>query len=113
VTKVLRHQIICAASAIRSAAPAGRELTALVRNCGEVAGGTIAGVFVPAVLGGCQLRAPRQFPSGTALFDAMRAGVINTAWTTTADPDVPDDVVVLAINEVLLSRSGRRVLRPD
>ncbi len=38
----------------------------------------------------------REFPNDTALFDALRAGRINVAWTTTTDPDVPDEFVVLA-----------------
>jgi glycine betaine/choline ABC-type transport system substrate-binding protein len=74
----------------------GRELTALVRHCGQVVGGTVAHVAVPAVLGGCKLGAPLQFPNNTALFDALRMGAVNVAWTTTAEPDVPADVVVLA-----------------
>jgi glycine betaine/choline ABC-type transport system substrate-binding protein len=74
----------------------GRELTALVRNCPHVTSGSVAGVAVPAALGGCTLKPPRQFPSATALFDGLRAGLINTAWTTTTGLDVPADVVVLA-----------------
>ena len=74
----------------------GRELTALVRNCAKVTNGAVAGVAVPVVLAGCKLSPPRQFASDTALFDALRTGVINAAWTTTADPNVPPDVVVLA-----------------
>jgi glycine betaine/choline ABC-type transport system substrate-binding protein len=74
----------------------GRELTALVRNCGQVISGTVAGVAVPANIGGCNVALPRQFPSDTALFDALRTGQINAAWVGTADPNVPGDVVVLA-----------------
>jgi glycine betaine/proline transport system substrate-binding protein len=74
----------------------GRELTALVRNCAGVMSGAVAGVQVPTAFGGCTLKPPRQFPSETALFDALRAGVMNAAWTTTTDPDVPADLVVLA-----------------
>jgi glycine betaine/proline transport system substrate-binding protein len=74
----------------------GRELTALVRNCARVTSGSVATVAVPPTLGGCALAPPRPFPTDAALFEALRAGVINAAWTTTADPDVPADVVVLA-----------------
>jgi glycine betaine/choline ABC-type transport system substrate-binding protein len=74
----------------------GRELTALVRNCAKVTSGTVAGVAVPTVLGGCTLSAPRQFDSDAALFDALRTGAINAAWITAADPGVPSDVVALA-----------------
>jgi glycine betaine/choline ABC-type transport system substrate-binding protein len=74
----------------------GRELTAMVRHCGQVTAGTVAGVGEPSDLGGCKLPAARQFPNDAALFNALRAGQINAAWTTTADPDVPADLVVLA-----------------
>ena len=74
----------------------GRELTALVRNCARVVSGTVAGVGVPEDIGGCKLPAPRQFDTEAALFEALRSGAINAAWTTTGDPDVPNDVVVLA-----------------
>lgn len=74
----------------------GRELTALVRNCARVRNGSIAGVAVPAGLGGCMLSPPRLFASDRELFDALRAGAVNAAWTTTADPNVPADLVVLA-----------------
>ena len=85
-----------AVTAQTAAAWGGRELTALVRNCAHVTSGSTAGVPVPATLGGCKLAAPRVFPSDTALFDALRSGMINAAWVGTADPEVPGDVVVLA-----------------
>ena len=30
------------------------------------------------------------------MFAALRAGQVNAAWTSTADPDIPADLVVLA-----------------
>ena len=39
---------------------------------------------------------PREFPDDTALFDALRAAQVNAAWTTTAAPDTPADIVVLS-----------------
>jgi len=74
----------------------GRELTALVRHCGGLSVGTVAGVDPPGQLSGCRLPAPREFPDDTALFDALRAGRIDVAWTTMTDPDVPGELVVLA-----------------
>ncbi len=38
----------------------------------------------------------REFPDRAALFNALRAGQINAAWTTTAAPDSPADLVVLS-----------------
>jgi glycine betaine/choline ABC-type transport system substrate-binding protein len=48
------------------------------------------------VTGGCKPPAHDEFATDAALFAALRAGQINAAWTTTADPDIPGDVVVLA-----------------
>ena len=74
----------------------GRDLSALVSHCAQVRPGALRDPAAPARLGTCKLTAPREFPDSTALFAALRGGEINVAWTTTAWPDVPDDVVVLA-----------------
>jgi glycine betaine/choline ABC-type transport system substrate-binding protein len=73
----------------------GRDLTAVVRHCSELTTGTVAGAQPPAQVGGCRLPTPRVFATDAELFDALGAGQINAAWTTTADPDTSDDVVVL------------------
>lgn len=74
----------------------GTELTVLVKHCRDVRAGTSPGVTPPSVVGRCRLDKPREFPDSAALFDALKAGRINVAWSTTSDPDVPGDVVVLA-----------------
>jgi glycine betaine/choline ABC-type transport system substrate-binding protein len=74
----------------------GRDLTALVRNCGTLVVGSVAGAREPAAVGRCRMPAAREFRDDTALFDALRAGQVNAAWTTTADPDIPAELVVLA-----------------
>jgi len=79
-----------------AAAWGGRELTAVLRHCKQLTTGAVAGVKTPAAIGGCKLPTPREFPTDAALFAALRAGQINAAWTTTADPDLPGDVVQLA-----------------
>jgi glycine betaine/choline ABC-type transport system substrate-binding protein len=73
-----------------------RQLTALIARCGQLTMGSVAGARHPAKVGGCKVPAPREFPTDEALFAALRDGQINAAWTSTADPDIPDDVVVLA-----------------
>ncbi|MET0996682.1 MAG: glycine betaine ABC transporter substrate-binding protein, partial [Mycobacterium sp.] len=44
----------------------------------------------------------REFPDGTTLFEALRTGQVNAAWTSTADPDIPVDAVVLADRTALI-----------
>lgn len=79
-----------------AAAWGGRDVTTLVKRCAEVRPGALRGVRPPAVVGKCKLAKPREFADNAALFKALDAGQINVAWTTTADPEVPTDVVVLA-----------------
>ena len=79
-----------------AAAWGGRELTTLVQHCPKVTTGSVAGARYPTVIGGCKPPAHDEFATDAALFAALRAGQINAAWTTTAAPDIPGDVVVLA-----------------
>lgn len=72
-----------------------RDLAALVTHCGQVSVGSVTGTTPPVSVGDCTLPATRQFPSTSALFDALKAGVITAAWTTTADTGVPPAAVVL------------------
>jgi glycine betaine/choline ABC-type transport system substrate-binding protein len=60
-------------------------------------------------VGTCRLPDAREFPTNTALFDALRAGQINVAWTTTADPGVPAEVVVLADRKPVLIQAENAV----
>lgn len=73
-----------------------QDLTAVVRRCGEVSTGRVRGTAVPTVLGTCRLRPPRDFPDAAALVKATRAGEVDAAWTTSATPGIPTDLVVLA-----------------
>jgi glycine betaine/choline ABC-type transport system substrate-binding protein len=73
----------------------GRDLTALEGHCAQVVPGAVTGVQPPIQLGICRLPVTRVFPSATALFDALTTNQINAAWTTTATPDVPAELVVL------------------
>lgn len=80
----------------------GSDLTALVTHCDDVIAGAVLGDNPPNQVGRCKMPAPREFPSDAVLFDALQAGQINVAWTTTADPGVPPEVVVLADRKPVL-----------
>ncbi|WP_197376551.1 glycine betaine ABC transporter substrate-binding protein [Mycolicibacterium baixiangningiae] len=74
----------------------GQDLSALVRRCGDIRPGRVRALRTPAVIGTCRLRAPREFPDTATLFAAVQAGAVNAAWTTTAAPGIPPELVVLA-----------------
>lgn len=80
----------------------GRDVTALVRNCDGLTVGSLKGAVTPRSVGSCTLGVPRQFGDSAALFASLRAGGIDVAWTSTAAPDVPDEVVVLADRTALI-----------
>lgn len=72
-----------------------RDLSALVQRCGQVTVGAPTGASPPGQVGECVLRAPREFGTPAMLFDALKAGVVTAAWTTTAQTGMPGGVVVL------------------
>ncbi|KHO18430.1 glycine betaine ABC transporter substrate-binding protein [Mycolicibacterium setense] len=74
----------------------GTDLSAVRRNCAKARPGAVAGAKVPEVVGSCTLPEAGRFPDDKALFAALRAGKINAAWSTTADPAIPSDLTVLA-----------------
>ncbi|WP_197381957.1 glycine betaine ABC transporter substrate-binding protein [Mycolicibacterium mengxianglii] len=78
------------------------DLPALVAHCNQVVAGAARGRATPSRVGACKLPKPREFPTDAALFEALQAGQVNVAWTTTADPDVPPAVVVLADRKPML-----------
>ena len=55
----------------------GRDVTAAVRNCDKLR-------------------------IGHTLFEALRTGQVNAVWTSTADPDIPADAVVLTDRTALI-----------
>lgn len=81
----------------------GEDLTALTRHCGEVRPGASDGDAAPPVVGTCKLAKTRWFDDGAALVAALRAGRVNAAWTTTAAPGIPSDLVVLADRTALVA----------
>ncbi|WP_135457239.1 glycine betaine ABC transporter substrate-binding protein [Mycobacterium sp. DL99] len=74
----------------------GTDLSALRRNCAKARPGAVASMRVPAAVGSCTLPTALVFPDDKSLFVALRAGKINAAWSTTADPAIPSDLTVLA-----------------
>lgn len=73
----------------------GREVSALVRHCAGLTVGAVVGTEAPTVVGACRLPPVREYPDAAVLFAALRSGQVDVAWTSTAAPGVPDDVVVL------------------
>jgi osmoprotectant transport system substrate-binding protein len=74
----------------------GRDVSTMLEHCDTLTVGAVAGGGSPAVVGTCRLPAVREYPDAAVLFGALRSGQVEVAWTSTAAPDVPDDVVVLA-----------------
>ncbi len=82
------------------------DVTALASSCGALAVGSVGGSqesgssqgsgSQPRTIGTCRLAEPREFADSASLFDALRSGAVDVAWTSTSAPDVPDDVVVLS-----------------
>ena len=80
----------------------GDDLLAVVARCAHVTTGAVRGARTPTAIGRCTLPTTREYPDQAALFDALRSGEVEAAWTTTADPGVPDDAVLLADGEPAL-----------
>jgi glycine betaine/choline ABC-type transport system substrate-binding protein len=73
----------------------GSDLGTLPRHCDGLVVGSVAGAPTPSAVGSCRLPAAREFADGAKLFAAVKVGEVTAAWTTTADPNVPADLVVL------------------
>jgi glycine betaine/choline ABC-type transport system substrate-binding protein len=74
----------------------GSDLSELPGHCDGLVVGLVAGAQAPSVVGSCRLPAPREFPDRPTMLVALRDGQLTAGWTTTAAPDTPADVVVLA-----------------
>ena len=73
----------------------GTDLSAVPRHCDGLVVGSITGASTPSAVGSCRLPASREFPDDATLFAALRDRTIIAAWTTSTDPGVPADLVVL------------------
>jgi glycine betaine/choline ABC-type transport system substrate-binding protein len=72
-----------------------RDVAALVRHCPGLTVGVVVGERSPAAVATCRLPAAIELPDAATLVGALRSGRVDAAWTTTAVPGTPDDVVVL------------------
>jgi glycine betaine/choline ABC-type transport system substrate-binding protein len=94
-----------AVSKSTAAAWGSTQLRAVPRHCDGLVTGSVTGVQTPSTVGSCRLSAVRVFADDTALFDALRTGSIAAAWTSTADPDTPDALVLLTDAKSALVRA--------
>ncbi|WP_420091346.1 glycine betaine ABC transporter substrate-binding protein [Mycolicibacterium duvalii] len=81
---------------------AGRDLRTFARRCAEVTVGAVSDVRTPARVGTCRVPGGPRFGEASALFAALESAQVQAAWTTTAAPGVPSDVVVLADDHSLI-----------
>ena len=75
------------------------------RHCDGVVAGVVSGFAAPSAVGSCRLRSPRESPSAAMLFAELRAGLLTAAWSTTAEPAIPADLVALADGKPALIRA--------
>jgi glycine betaine/choline ABC-type transport system substrate-binding protein len=81
------------------------ELSTLPKHCDGLIVGAVSGMRAPSSVGSCRLPAPDEFPDDATMFAALRGGRLTTAWTTTADPGIPADLVALADGKPALIRA--------
>jgi glycine betaine/choline ABC-type transport system substrate-binding protein len=77
----------------------GRDLTAATHHCDTLEIGQVvkgADAATPDVIGTCKLPKPREYPDRATLFAAVRAGEVNAAWTSTAAPYIPTELLTLS-----------------
>jgi glycine betaine/choline ABC-type transport system substrate-binding protein len=74
----------------------GNDLSELPRHCVGLVVGALTGVATPSAISRCRLPAAREFRDDTSMFAALRSGQLTAAWSSTAAPDVPSDLVMLA-----------------
>ncbi|MGA8544410.1 MAG: glycine betaine ABC transporter substrate-binding protein [Mycobacterium sp.] len=73
----------------------GTDLGTLPHHCDGLVIGSIAGASTPSAVGSCHLPAAREFSDNATLFAALRDRMVTAAWTTTTEPGVPADLLVL------------------
>lgn len=73
----------------------GRDVTAAVRNCERLRAVQTEGQPRPERIGRCEPTVA-ELPSAAAVFAAVGSGRFNAAWTTTAAPGIPAELVTLS-----------------
>ncbi|MCT7656929.1 glycine betaine ABC transporter substrate-binding protein [Mycobacterium deserti] len=73
-----------------------RDVTAAVRRCDQLRTGAVSDAPRAGALGTCKVSKVFEFPDAAAMFAALRAGQINAAWTTTAAPYIPTQLLMLS-----------------
>lgn len=73
----------------------GRDVTVAVRNCAKLTVGKVVNTSPPAKVGTCTVEG-EDLSNAARLFEALRIGQLDAAWTSTADPNIPADAVVLS-----------------
>ncbi|MGV0789783.1 glycine betaine ABC transporter substrate-binding protein [Mycolicibacterium sp. XJ2] len=73
----------------------GRDVTAAVRNCDGLTIAAVTEAPRPEAIGTCEPKVT-EFPDSDAAFDAVRSGRFRAAWTTTAAPGIPPELVMLS-----------------
>lgn len=73
----------------------GRDVTAAVRHCDELRIAQPAAMPRPDTVGTCEPRVT-ELASSAAAFAAVRARQFNAAWTTTAAPGIPPELLMLS-----------------
>ncbi|MDY6998348.1 MAG: glycine betaine ABC transporter substrate-binding protein [Actinomycetota bacterium] len=79
-----------------------QDVSQVAQRCSDLTLGAVRGRPGPESVGTCELPPAGEFSDDAALFDALGAGLIDAAWTTTAAPDVPSGVVVLSDTTALV-----------
>lgn len=74
----------------------GRDVATAVRNCAKLKPGHVRDTPRPAAIGTCTLPKSREFADAAAMFAALKAGQINTAWTSTAAVGIPAELITLS-----------------
>ncbi|KUI04387.1 glycine betaine ABC transporter substrate-binding protein [Mycobacterium sp. IS-3022] len=73
----------------------GRDVTAAVRHCAELTVVAAADAPRPAAIGTCKPKVS-EYPDSAAVFAAVRSGRFRAAWTTTAAPGIPPELLTLS-----------------
>jgi len=74
----------------------GRDISAAVRNCDKLEVGQLSDAPRPDAVGTCKVPKPREYPNRATLFAAVRSGEVNAAWTSTAAPNIPTELLMLS-----------------